>query len=92
VVKKMITLIYALALLVLMVYLPSNQFASANFELYTSPPKITVSSPLTDTVYNQSSIPITVAVQTTSHYVISGEEVAWMKYSLDGGAKSQFNS
>ena len=97
-IKKVITLIYALALLILMIYLPSNQLASANFELYTSPPKITVSSPLTDNAYNQSSIPITVSVQTTSHYMISGEQVAWMKYSLDGApevsltVKTQVNS
>jgi hypothetical protein len=40
---------------VFMLFLPLNEFASANFDHYFAP-KITAMSPLTDAMYKQSNI------------------------------------
>ena len=68
-------------LILLLLLLPLVEFASAN-PFHFGKPKVTLLSPLTDHVYNQSSIPINVLV-----YMFASPawvQLSWMKYSLDG--------
>ena len=67
---------------------------SANFELYKSEPKVSVSSPIMNKIYNESTIYMNVKVVTNSHFFTAGEKVTWMQYSLDGhpGVNLTFNT
>jgi hypothetical protein len=67
-----------------MLFLPFVDFAKANFDVYKIPPQVTVSSPITNMVYDQSTIPLNVQVKMTSHWVTAYEKLSWMKYSIDG--------
>jgi hypothetical protein len=77
-----------------MLLMPFTQFVSANpFHNYNIAPKVTVLSPITDYVYNQSGVPLNVIVEMKSEVVDffpsmheDPEELAWIKYSVDGQA------
>jgi hypothetical protein len=81
--KKRLTLLCVFILLIPMVFLPFVEFASANYYHY-SHPKVTVLSPLTDTVYGESSIALNVKVEMLSVMFPDSEKLGWIKYSLDG--------
>ena len=74
------------------------QFASANFDLYRSEPKVSVSSPIMNAVYSQSTINLEVKVEMDSHFIIAHEKIMWIQYSFDGQpgvnltVKSELNS
>jgi hypothetical protein len=82
--KKALTLFCLLMLLTPLLSFPLVEFSSANFQLYKSEPKVSVSSPIMNAIYTQSTVPLNVKVEVSSHLVTSWEEVTWMQYSLDG--------
>jgi len=76
------------AILALMLIFPMIEFASANPSSYyfIGPATITLQSPLADHIYNQSGVPLSAQVQMPSRIVYRNEweELAWLKYSIDG--------
>ena len=79
---------FSCMLLALMLILPFVEFASANPSsfYFIGPATITLQSPLADHIYNQSGIPLSAQVQMPSKivYRYEWEELAWIKYSIDG--------
>ncbi len=92
--KKALTLFCLLMLLTPLLSFPLVEFASANFELYQLAPKVSVSVPAMNKVYNESTIYMNVKVVTNSHFFTAAEKVTWMQYSLDGhpGVNLTFNT
>lgn len=84
--KKILVIrsVCTLLLVILIAILPFLDSVKANFNLYKSPPQVTVSSPTTNTVYSQSIIPLNVQVKMNSHWIIAYEKLSWMKYLVDG--------
>jgi len=81
--KKAETLFCLLILLTPLLILPFVEFASANFSHYSAP-KMTILSPVTNMVYTQSSISLSVEVEMRNWDMSNWEQLAELKYSLDG--------
>jgi hypothetical protein len=92
--KKALTHFCLLMLLTPLLSFPLVGFASANFELYQLVPKVSVSVPAMNGVYNESTIYMNVKVETNSHFFTGWEKVTWMQYRLDGqpGVNLPFNT
>jgi hypothetical protein len=92
--KKALTLFCLLMLLTPLLSFPLVEFATANFQLYQSAPKVSVSDPAMNMIYNESTIYMKVKVVTNSHFFTGSEKVKWMQYSLDGqpGVNLPFNT
>jgi hypothetical protein len=81
--KEALTLFCILMPLIPLLFLPFVEFASANFDYHA--PIVTVISPVTDMVYDdQSSISLSVKVEMHNWDMTNSEELAEVKYSLDG--------
>jgi hypothetical protein len=81
--KKALTLFCILMALMPLLFLPFVEFASANFSHYSAP-RMTTLSPVTNMVYNQPSISLSVKVEMSNWDMSSWEQLAEVKYSLDG--------
>ena len=81
---KAIPLFCILLPLIPLLFLPCVEFASANFSHYSAP-KMTVLSPITNVVYNQPNISLSVKVEMYNWDMSpSWEQLAELKYSIDG--------
>ncbi len=81
--KKALMRFCMLMALIPLVFLPFVEFASANFSHYSAP-RMTVLSPVTNMVYNQPSISLSVKVEMFNWDMTSWEQLAKVEYSLDG--------